>query len=188
MKVKNLEINNVKLITPDYFEDQRGYFTESYSLEKFKLSANLNNIFVQDCHSMNVKAGTLRGIHYQLNPKPQSKLVRCTKGAVIDVIVDLKHDSPTFKKYIKINLSAENRNQLFVPNGFGHGYLALMDNTEIQYKVDQYYHSELDRSLAWNDPELGIDWTINNPILSVKDKNAPFLKDSEVNFSIEENY
>ncbi len=188
MKVIDLKIDNVKLILPEYFEDERGYFTESFSLIKFKQVTKLDNIFIQDCHSMSNKAGTLRGIHFQLNPCPQSKLVRCTKGAILDVVVDLKINSPTYKKHILTKLTSENRQQLFVPNGFGHGFLTLLDDTEVQYKVDEFYNSELDRAIAWDDPELNIEWGIKKPILSNKDMNAPLLKDSDVNFSMSQNY
>lgn len=188
MILKNLEIDNVKLIIPEYFEDERGYYTESFSLRRFKEITNLDNIFIQDNHSMSVKAGTLRGIHFQLNPKPQSKLVRCTKGAILDVIVDLKTDSPTYKKYLINELTPENRKQIFIPNGFGHGFLTLLDDTEVQYKVDEFYNHELDRAIAWNDKDLGINWGIKSPILSEKDIYAPLLKDSDANFSIKKNF
>ena len=187
MKIKNLNLNNAISIIPEYFEDERGYYTESFSCRKFNEVTKLNNTFIQDNHSMSIKAGTLRGIHFQLNPKAQSKLIRCTKGAILDVIVDLKTDSPTYKKYLINKLTPENREQIYIPNGFGHGFLTLLDNTEVQYKVDEFYDHELDRAIAWNDPELNIKWEIASPILSRKDINAPLLKDSDANFSLSDN-
>ena len=188
MKLQRLNIDNVMLLIPQYFEDERGYYTESFSSQKFKEATHLDNIFIQDNHSMSIKAGTIRGIHFQLNPKPQSKLVRCTKGAILDVIVDLKTDSPTYKKYLINELTPINRHQIFIPNGFGHGFLTLLDDTEVQYKVDEFFNSELDRAIAWDDPELNIKWGIKKPILSNKDINAPLLKDSDANFSMRQNY
>ena len=112
----------------------------------------------------------------------QSKLVRCTRGAIMDVVVDLRKKSPTYKRWIAVELSPENMRQLFIPRGFGHGFVALTDDCELQYKVDNYYSKECDRSILWNDPEIGVEWGVENPILSQKDSNAPALADSDVDF------
>ena len=181
MKIIETEIPEVKIIELDVFGDNRGWFMESYSKKKFA-DLGIDADFVQDNHSFSAEKGTLRGIHFQNNPKAQAKLTRCTRGAVIDVIVDLRKNSPTYKKSVKIELSAENKLMAFAPRGFGHGFLTLTDNVEFQYKVDEFYSGDFDRSIRFDDPEIGVDWNIKNPILSDKDKNAPFLKDSDVNF------
>ena len=140
--------------------------------------------FVQDNHSFSASKGTLRGLHFQLDPKAQTKLVRCTSGRILDVAVDLRKGSPTYKEWVAVELSSDNKRQLLIPKGFAHGFLALTGNVEVQYKVDEYYAPELDRSVRFDDPEIGIHWGIENPILSDKDRNAPLLRDSDVNFSI----
>lgn len=181
MKITELEIPEVKIITPDVYSDYRGYYMESYSkrtLEKFGITDN----FVQDNHFYSIKKGTIRGIHFQNNPYAQSKLLRCTKGVILDVAVDLRKNSPTYKKYVMVELSEENKKQIYIPKGFGHCAMALTDNVEGQYKVDEFYYPEYDRAIAWNDPELNIDWGTDQFVVSEKDKNAPFLKDSDVNF------
>lgn len=136
---------------------------------------------------MSLKRGTIRGIHFQNNPKAQAKLLRCTKGVIYDVVVDLRRNSPTFKKWIAVVLSEANKKQVYIPRGFGHACLALEDNIEVQYKVDNFYELALDRAIRWDDPELNIDWGINigEIIVPEKDKSAPFLKDSDVNFVLE---
>jgi len=169
------------ILEPAVFGDDRGWFLESYSkktLENLGLQAD----FVQDNHSMSLQKGTLRGLHFQVNPMAQTKLVRCTRGAVLDVIVDLRESSPTYKKWLSVELSAENKRQLFIPKGFIHGFVTLAESSEIQYKVDQYYSADCDRSVRYDDSDLQIDWGITDPILSDKDKNAPLLKDSDINF------
>lgn len=128
------------------------------------------------------KKGTLRGLHFQLNPKAQTKLVRCTKGKILDVAVDLRKESPTFKQWVGVELSEKSNKQLLIPKGFAHGFLTLTDAVEVQYKVDEIYSPEYDRSIRFDDPEIGIDLGISNPILSDKDLKAPFLKDSDVDF------
>lgn len=181
MKITELEIPGVLLIEPQYFEDERGYYVESYSkktLQKF----DINFDFIQDNHSFTKNKGTLRGIHFQNNPKAQTKLIRCTNGKVLDVVVDLRKDSKTFKKWIATELSAENRKQILIPRGFGHGFLTLEDNCEFLYKVDEFYEPTLDRAIKWNDPELNIDWGTLDVFISEKDTKAPYLKDSDVNF------
>ncbi|HOX41379.1 MAG TPA: dTDP-4-dehydrorhamnose 3,5-epimerase [bacterium] len=183
MKLTQTKLQGVVIIETDVFGDQRGWFTESYTKKKFDDLGVVAN-FVQDNHSMSAEKGTLRGLHFQLDPKAQNKLIRCTKGAVLDVAVDLRKGSPTYKQWVSVELSAENKLQLFIPKGFGHGFVALEANTEFQYKVDEYYSAGHDRSIRFDDPEIGIDWGIDSPILSEKDKNAPLLKDSDVNFHI----
>lgn len=182
MKVTELELNGAYTIEPQYYEDNRGYFVESYS--KKTLSQHKINIdFVQDNESFTATKNTIRGIHFQNNPTAQTKLVRCTQGKIMDCLVDLRKDSSTYKKWLLIELSEENKKQILIPQGFGHGFLTLTDNCKLEYKVDNFYDSSTDRSIAWNDPELNIDWGItNNVILSKKDELAPMLKDSDINF------
>ncbi len=186
MNVIELSLPGVKIIEPTYFEDYRGYYCETYS-KRTLLEHGIQEEFVQDNHSMTLKKGTLRGIHFQNNPVPQVKLVRCTKGKIKDVVVDLRRDSPTFKKWLAVELSDMNRKQLLIPNGFGHAFLTLEDHCEVQYKVTGLYEPSLDRAIAWNDPEIAIDWGIENPIVSQKDMLAPKLTDSDVNFTILKN-
>lgn len=186
MEIKELDLPGVKLIAPTYFEDYRGYYCETYSMRTMSQNG-LNVHFVQDNHSMTLKKGTIRGIHFQNNPVPQIKLVRCTRGRVLDVVVDLRRDSSTFRKWLSVELSEENRNQILIPSGYGHGFLTLVDHCEVQYKVTGLYEPSLDRAIAWNDPEIAVDWGISDPIVSVKDTRAPLLKDSDVNLTMELN-
>ncbi|MBQ8614538.1 MAG: dTDP-4-dehydrorhamnose 3,5-epimerase [Ruminiclostridium sp.] len=181
MRVTELEISDVKIIEPDVYNDFRGYYMESYSkrtLEKF----GINDIFVQDNHFYSRKKGTIRGIHFQNNPYAQSKLLRCTKGVILDVAVDLRKNSPTYKKYVMVELSADNKKQIYIPKGFGHCAMALSDEVEGQYKVDEFYYPDYDRAIRWDDPDIGIDWGTDKFIVSEKDSKAPFLRDSDVNF------
>ena len=181
MKINKTNISDLCIIEPDVFGDNRGWFTESYSKSKLK-DLGIETDFVQDNHSYSAEKGTLRGLHFQNNPKAQSKLIRCTKGAVLDVAVDLRKSSPTYKEWVAIELSAENKKMFFIPKGFAHGFLTLTENVEFQYKVDEYYSPEHDRSIRYDDPEIGIEWQNQNPILSAKDKDAPLLKNSDINF------
>ncbi|MGF1607197.1 MAG: dTDP-4-dehydrorhamnose 3,5-epimerase [Rhodothalassiaceae bacterium] len=169
----------VVILEPRVFGDTRGFFMEVWNRRTFQ-ALGLDRDFVQDNHSRSAKH-ILRGLHYQV-VQPQGKLVRCTAGAVFDVAVDLRQASPSFKQWIGVELSAENKRQLWVPEGFGHGFLALTDGTEIVYKCTDYYAPEHDRSLAWNDPELAIDWPLNGaePIVSAKDRDAPVLAEAEL--------
>jgi len=184
-KFKKIEtpLEGVYILEPTVFEDHRGFFMESYNKRDFE-EIGLYFDFVQDNHSLSVQAGVLRGLHFQLEPKAQTKVVRVLKGVIYDVVVDLRKGSPTFGKWIGVILSEYNKRQIVVPKGFAHGVLTLVPNTEILYKVDEYYSPEHDRAIRWNDPDLNIDWPIKEPILSEKDKNAPFLKDiiNEINF------
>lgn len=181
MNIIKTEIEDVLIIEPKVFGDHRGWFTEIYSKEKFR-EFGINIDFIQDNHSLSARKGTLRGFHFQLNPKAQTKLVRCTKGKILDVAVDIREGSPTYKKWVAVELTEENKKQLLVPKGFAHGFITLTDNVEVQYKVDEYYSPENDRSIRYDDPEIGVDWGIEDPILSEKDLNAPLLKDSNINF------
>lgn len=144
--------------------------------------AGLYYDFVQDNHSMSSVKGTLRGIHFQKGDKAQAKLVRCVRGAVLDVAVDLRHESPTYKKWVAVELSADNKKQLLIPRGFGHGFVTLTDEVEFLYKADNYYAPEADGGVRWNDPEIGVDWGVEEPILSAKDEKNPLLKDVGVIF------
>lgn len=178
MKFEETKIKDVYIITPDVFGDNRGFFMESWSRRKME-EAGLHYDFVQDNHSMSAVKGTLRGIHFQRNPWCQAKLVRCTRGAVLDVAVDLRKASPTYKQWVAVELTADNKKQLLIPRGFGHGFVTLTDDVEFLYKADNYYAPEADGGILWNDPEIAVDWGIDNPILSEKDKKNPFFRDVE---------
>lgn len=183
MNIIKTEIEDVLIIEPKVFGDHRGWFTETYSKTKFQ-EIGIDVEFVQDNHSMSAQKGTLRGLHFQTNPKEQTKLVRCTKGKILDVAVDLRKGSSTYKQWVSVELSESNKRQLLIPKGFAHGFLTLTDDVEVQYKVDEYYAPECDRSIRFDDPEIGVEWEIKHPILSEKDLKAPLLKDSDVDFSL----
>lgn len=174
-------IPDVILVEPKVFGDNRGWFAEVYSKAAFE-KAGINIDFVQDNHSYSAHKGVLRGLHFQKSPKAQTKLVRCTRGAILDVAVDLRKASPTYKQHVAFELTAENHKMLFIPKGFAHGFVTLTDDVEIQYKVDEFYAPECDRSVKFDDPEIGVKWNCPAPILSAKDTNAPLLKDSDVDF------
>lgn len=176
MKITKTKLDGVVIIEPDVFGDNRGFFMESWNKKKMS-ELGLDYDFVQDNHSKSTVKGTLRGIHFQKGDKAQAKLVRCVKGAVFDVAVDLRKNSPTFKQWVGVELSAENKNQLLIPRGFGHGFVTLTDDVEFLYKADNYYAPEADAGVRWNDPDIGVAWGVENPILSEKDKKNPFLKD-----------
>ena len=176
MKITKTKLDGVVIIEPDVFGDNRGFFMESWSQKKME-EAGLFYNFVQDNHSRSSVKGTLRGIHFQKGDKAQAKLVRCVRGAVLDVAVDLRHDSPTYKQWVAVELSEGNFKQMLIPRGFGHGFVTLTDDVEFLYKADNYYAPEADGGIRWNDPEIGVDWGIENPILSEKDKMNPFLMD-----------
>ena len=178
MQVIDTAIADVKILKPQVFGDNRGWFMESWSKKKME-DAGLFYDFVQDNQSFSSVKGTIRGIHFQYGDAAQAKLVRCVKGAVLDVAVDLRKDSPTYKKYVAVELSAENFTQLLIPRGCGHGFLTLTDEVEFVYKEDNLYAPTEDRNIIWNDPDIGIDWGIDNPILSEKDAKAPKLSDIE---------
>lgn len=176
MKITKTKLEGVVIIEPDVFGDNRGFFMESWNKKKM-LEAGLDYDFVQDNHSKSTVKGTLRGIHFQKGDKAQAKLVRCVKGSVLDVAVDLRRNSPTFKQWVGVELSEENKKQLLIPRGFGHGFVTLTDDVEFLYKADNYYAPESDAGIRWNDFEIGVKWGIENPILSEKDKKNPFLKE-----------
>jgi dTDP-4-dehydrorhamnose 3,5-epimerase len=172
MLVEPTEIPDVLLITPKVFKDSRGYFLESFNNKHLPFN------FVQDNQSYSEK-NTIRGLHYQV-VKPQGKLVRAIKGRILDVAVDIRKDSPTFKQYVAVELSSDNFKQLYVPEGFAHGFSVLSEEAEVLYKTTNYWYKEHDRSINFSDPELNIDWKIEGlPILSDKDRDAVFLKDAE---------
>ena len=189
MPVIETELKGVYIIEPKVFGDSRGWFMESWSKAKFE-AEGLNFDFVQDNQSYSAQKGTLRGLHYQLNPMAQAKLVRCTRGKLLDVAVDIRKNSPQFAKWVSVELSAENKRQLLIPRGFAHGFITLTDDVEIQYKADNLYAPQCEGNIRWDDPQIGIDWTATPTILADKDANAPFLKDrierGELNFIFEE--
>ena len=174
MKITKTKLDGVVIIEPDVFGDNRGFFMESWNKKKME-EAGFYYDFVQDNHSKSTVKGTLRGIHFQKSDKAQAKLVRCVKGAVL--AVDLRKNSPTFKQWVGVELSAENKKQLLIPRGFGHGFVTLTNDVEFLYKADNYYAPEADAGIRWNDLDIGVEWGIENPILSEKDKKNPFLKD-----------
>ncbi|MFF2480874.1 dTDP-4-dehydrorhamnose 3,5-epimerase [Paenibacillus sp. NPDC058071] len=181
MKILDTKLLDAKLLEPAVFSDNRGFFMESYNQKTF----NENGIatdFIQDNHSLSVEAGVLRGLHYQLNPHAQTKLIRVTTGVIYDVILDIRKGSPTFGQWQGFILSASNKRQLLVPRGFAHGFCTLVQNCEVIYKVDSLYSPECDRGIAWNDPQLNIDWPITNPITSDKDSRHPLFANAEINF------
>lgn len=181
MQINETKLKDVFVIEPKVFGDNRGWFTETYSMIKMT-ELGLNTVFVQDNHSFSAQKGTLRGLHFQNNPKAQTKLVRCTKGSILDVAVDIRKDSPQFGHWVAVELSAENFKQLYISKGFAHAFLTLTDNVEVQYKVDEYYSPECDRGIHFNDPEIGIEWGDVTPILSAKDEKAPLLRNCDYNF------
>lgn len=181
MKVTPLNLQGAALLEPVVHGDNRGFFMESYNeavLEKQGVKFN----FIQDNQSLSAEPGVIRGLHYQLSPKAQTKLIRVLTGAIYDVIVDVRKSSPTFGKWVGVILSEHNHRQLLVPKGFAHGFCTLAPNTQVLYKVDEYYSLENDRGILWSDPALGIDWPTSKPILSDKDQHHPLLKDAELNF------
>jgi dTDP-4-dehydrorhamnose 3,5-epimerase len=175
MKVINTEITDVLIIEPKVFGDDRGFFFESFNQRAWEEVTGLRCNFVQDNHSRSVK-GVLRGLHYQLPPAAQGKLVRCVTGEVFDVAVDIRKSSPTFGRWVGVHLSAENKRQLWIPEGCAHGFLVISDMAEFLYKTTDYYAPEYDRCIIWNDTDLSIDWpTPDPPILSNKDcQGTPF--------------
>lgn len=177
MNVIKTDIPDVLIFEPKVFGDDRGFFFESFSQKVFEEAVGRKVEFVQDNHSKSCK-GVLRGLHYQLEPYAQGKLVRCVAGEVFDVAVDIRKSSPTFGKWVGVNLSAENNRQLWIPEGFAHGFLVLSDIAEFVYKTTNYYHPESDRGLLWNDESFSIKWPIEgSPILSDKDKKAKKMTD-----------
>ena len=169
-------LDGVFIVEPKVFGDGRGFFMESWSKRSFE-EAGFFYDFVQDNHSLSAVKGTLRGIHFQRGEYAQAKLVRCVRGAVLDVAVDLRRSSPAFGRWVAVELSAENRRQLLIPRGFGHGFVTLTDETEFLYKADNFYAPAYEGGIRWNDAELGIDWGVENPILSPRDAALPLWKE-----------
>lgn len=184
MELIKTDIPGVVILEPKVFGDHRGWFTETYAYNTLK-DLGIDVTFVQDNQSYSKEKGTLRGLHFQQNPMAQTKLLHCTRGKILDVAVDIRKGSPTYLKWVSVELSAENKRQLFMPKGFAHGFVTLTEDVEVQYKVDAYYAPECDRSIRFDDPSIGVNWGVTNPILSQKDMNAPLLCDSDCNFVYE---
>jgi dTDP-4-dehydrorhamnose 3,5-epimerase len=177
LEIRELGLDGVLEILPRRFSDGRGFFSETYNASAFA-DAGISMSFVQDNHSFSAVKGVLRGLHYQLPPRAQDKLVRVTKGAILDVAVDIRRHSPDFGKWVALEISAEKWNQILVPKGFAHGFVTLSDDTEVIYKVTDIYSPDHDRSIRFDDPDIGIDWPLpaSALVLSDKDRNAPLLR------------
>ena len=174
MLITETKLRGVFIVEPKVFGDHRGWFMETYNKLK---TPEIACVFVQDNHSFSAQKGTLRGIHFQRPPMEQAKLVRCARGAIVDYAVDLRPDSPTYRQWVRVELSADNKKQLFIPRGFGHAFVTITDDAEVLYKADNYYSFEHDNAVRYSDPDIGIDWGVDALILSDKDKNAPLLKE-----------
>ena len=189
MEVIKTEIEGVVIIEPKIFGDERGYFFESFNAAEFARKVGVNTVFVQDNESKS-KYGVLRGLHFQKGEFAQSKLVRVVEGRVIDVAVDIRRGSPTFGKHVAVELSKENKRQLFIPRGFAHGFAVLSEEAVFQYKCDNLYAPDHEGAIAWNDHKIGIDWQIRpeDAILSEKDKKHPTLDEAEELFDYNTDY
>lgn len=174
-------IPEIILVKPKVFGDDRGFFKETYKKSDF-VNNGIAEEFVQDNHSKSVK-NVIRGLHYQINPKAQGKLLRCTKGEIFDVGVDIRKGSPTFGQWVGVILSEENHYMLYIPAGFAHGFSVLSDNAELLYKTTQEYSAENDRSIRYDDPSIAVDWKVIHPIVSEKDANASTLANADINFT-----
>lgn len=181
MDYQSTAIPDVFVVEPRVFADERGFFMESFNAERFSEATGAHPQWVQDNHSQSVR-GVLRGLHFQLPPMAQGKLVRVVAGAVLDVAVDIRRSSSTFGRWVGVELTSDNRRQLWVPPGMAHGFLVLSGTADLLYKTTAYYSPRHDGAIRWNDPDIGIDWPEvgTGPILSVKDAEAPFLRDAEV--------
>lgn len=186
LDVRPLGLDGVLELTPRRLHDERGFFVETYNAAALA-AKGIDIVFVQDNHSCSARAGTLRGLHYQLPPRAQAKLVRAVRGSVFDVVVDLRQNSPTFAKWCGIELSAAKGNQVLVPVGFAHGFVTLEPDTDILYKVSDFYAPDHDRAIRFDDPDIGIEWPVDagGLQLSAKDRDAPFLADAAVFKGIE---
>lgn len=180
MKAIKTKLEGVYILEMDVFGDARGWFMETWSKRKME-AVGLQVDFLQDNQSFSKEKGTLRGLHFQQNPMAQAKLLRCTRGEIFDVAVDIRKGSPTYGQWEGVTLSAENKKEFFIPRGFAHGFLTLTDDVEVQYKADNFYAPETDGSILWSDPTIGIDWPLQPVILSAKDKDAPLLKNQTKN-------
>ncbi len=185
MKKVETSLPGVFIIEPEIHGDRRGWFMETYSKRAFT-ELGIEAVFVQDNESFTAQKGTLRGLHFQKDPMAQAKLVRVLQGAVLDVAVDLRRGSPCYLRWTAAELSESNRRMLFIPRGFAHGFLTLTDNVVFSYKVDNFYAPDCDRSIRFDDPEIGVDWGVLNPILSEKDRTASVLRNSDCNFVYED--
>ncbi len=181
VEFRQLGLEGVYEITPERLVDARGCFSETYSSSAFA-SAGIDLVFVQDNHSLSKPAHVLRGLHYQLPPAAQSKLVRVVRGAILDVAVDIRRGSPTFGRWLSLEISAEKGNQILIPEGFAHGFVTLVEETEVAYKVTRPYSPEHDRTIRFDDPAIAVNWQVPTAsvVLSQKDRNAPLLADAEV--------
>ena len=177
MQIEQTALEGVLILMPKRFGDDRGWFSETWNAARMQ-AAGLDVEFVQDNHSMSAAVGTLRGLHYQAPPHAQDKLVRCTAGLIFDVAVDFRAGSPSFGRWVGVELSAQNGWQLLVPKGFLHGFVTRAPNTEVQYKCSDVYAPDCDGGVRWDDPEIGIDWGVEAPVLSAKDAVAPLLRDA----------
>ena len=184
MKVTSLAIEAVKLVVPQRFGDSRGFFVETWNRKTFSAEVGVDVDFVQDNASLSRTACTVRGLHFQRPPVPQAKLVRCQRGSLFDVAVDIRGGSPTFGRHVSAVLTAEGGEQLFVPEGFAHGFCTLEPDTEIAYKVSGFYSREHDAGILWNDPDIGIEWPLQGrePSLSEKDRHLPRLAETGAPF------
>jgi len=177
------EFSGLTIVKPAVFEDDRGFFMETFSFREFS-KIGLKNNFVQNNHTKSVR-GVLRGLHYQLEPMAQTKLVRCIEGEIFDVVVDIRRGSPSYGRWFGIGLSETNKKMLYIPRGFAHGFAVLSEEAQVIYMVDKHYSPEHDKGILWSDPDLGIEWPLNQPTLSEKDKVHPKFSESEVNFFYE---
>lgn len=186
MHIEQTALQGIVIMTPARHGDARGFFSESWNKARMA-AAGLHYDFVQDNHSVSAAAGTVRGLHFQTPPHAQAKLIRCGRGALLDVAVDIRRGSPTYGQWTSIELSAENGKQLLIPEGFLHGFSTLSPDTEIIYKCTDYYAPECDAAVRYDDPDIGIDWALNgaSPLLSDKDRAAPLLRDIETPFVFE---
>lgn len=171
----DLDMEGLVLIKPKVFYDSRGFFMETYTKKDFD-DHGIKTEYVQDNHSLSIK-NTLRGLHFQKEPHSQAKLIRCISGEILDVAVDIRKNKKTFGKHVKVNLSAENKNMFYMPEGFAHGFLVLSDYAEIIYKVSKFYNKEADSGIIWNDPDIGIVWPVKDPLLSENDRSWPKLSE-----------
>jgi len=176
---KRLDIPEVVLIEPKVFSDDRGFFLETYKYSDFS-KFGITGSFVQSNHSKSAARGVVRGLHFQKSPFSQAKLVRVVSGKILDVAVDVRKNSPTYGKYVSVQLCAQNKAILYIPCGFAHGFCTLEENTEVVYKTDKEFSLEHDRGVIWNDKDIGIKWPVENPILSAKDQKWPALKQADV--------
>ena len=174
MKAISTQIPDVLLLEPRVFRDERGFFLETWNAQEFRNAVKSDVQFVQDNHSRSSN-GVLRGLHYQVEPFQEAKLVRCAVGSIFDVIVDLRPESPTFHQWFGTELSSNNRRLLYIPENFAHGFQTLQDNTEVAYHMSEYYHPEAARGLRWDDPALGIEWPLEVTVISERDKQHPLL-------------